>query len=354
MNITLIGAGAWGTALAIALSRDENHRVTLWARDPQLCADMSATRENNRYLPGHVFPPALSIHADLNHALSNAELLLLATPLSGLRPTLYTLTTRQPHTNSSIPPLLWLCKGLEAHTGLLPHQVVNEIFSASPSTLSTPSTPSSPAASCTTRPPHGALTGPSFAEEVARGLPTAITLASADTSFARSTAQVLSGSRLRVYANDDVIGAEVGGAVKNVLAIASGISDGLGLGHNARAALLTRGLAEIVRFGLALGARRETLMGLTGMGDLLLTCTGDLSRNRRVGLALASGRKLPEIVHELGHVAEGVASAREIARRALALDVDMPIVQTICHVLDEQLTPAQAVDRLMSRHPKDE
>ena len=189
---------------------------------------------------------------------------------------------------------------------------------------------------------------------MARGLPTAITLASTDSTFARSTAQALSGSRLRVYANDDVIGAEVGGAVKNVLAIASGISDGLGLGHNARAALLTRGLAEIVRFGMALGARRETLMGLAGMGDLLLTCTGDLSRNRRVGLALASGRKLPEIIQELGHVAEGVASAREVARRALALGVDMPIVQTICRVLDEQLPPAQAVDYLMSRHPKDE
>jgi len=339
MNITIIGAGAWGTALAIALSRDEHHQVTLWARDSRLCANMNTTRENNRYLPGHVFPPALLIHDDLHHALSGAELLLLATPLSGLRATLEILTLRQAE-NTPIPPFLWLCKGLEAGSGLLPHQLVNEVFSASSSSF--------------TSPVYGALTGPSFAEEVARGLPTAITLASADSTFARSTAQALSGTRLRVYANDDVIGAEVGGAVKNVLAIASGISDGLGLGHNARAALLTRGLAEIVRFGMALGARRETLMGLTGMGDLLLTCTGDLSRNRRVGLALASGRKLSEIVQELGHVAEGVSSAREVARRSLALGVDMPIVQTICRVLDEQLPPVQAVDYLMSRHPKDE
>ncbi len=341
MNITIIGAGAWGTALAIALSRDEHHQVTLWARDSRLCANMNTARENNRYLPGHVFPPALLIHDDLHHALSGAELLLLATPLSGLRSTLEILTLRQAE-NTPIPPFLWLCKGLEAGSGLLPHQLVNEVFSSSSSSPSF------------TSPVYGALTGPSFAEEVARGLPTAITLASADSTFARSTAQALSGTRLRVYANDDVIGAEVGGAVKNVLAIASGISDGLGLGHNARAALLTRGLAEIVRFGMALGARRETLMGLTGMGDLLLTCTGDLSRNRRVGLALASGRKLSEIVQELGHVAEGVSSAREVARRSLALEVDMPIVQTICRVLDEQLPPAQAVDYLMSRHPKDE
>jgi glycerol-3-phosphate dehydrogenase (NAD(P)+) len=202
--------------------------------------------------------------------------------------------------------------------------------------------------------PHGALTGPSFAEEVARGQPTAITLASAHADFARATAQALAGPRLRIYANDDVVGAEIGGAVKNVLAIASGISDGLGLGHNARAALLTRGLAEIVRLGVALGARRETLMGLAGMGDLILTCTGDLSRNRRVGLALATGRSLPEIVRELGHVAEGVASAGEVARRASELGVDMPIVQAVCAVLDRQLTPAQAVDQLMSRDPKDE
>jgi glycerol-3-phosphate dehydrogenase (NAD(P)+) len=330
MKITVIGAGAWGTALAIALARDQTHQVTLWARDAALCANMAAVRENQRYLPGHVFPSAIRLCGEFEVALADAELLLLATPLSGLRPTLQRLQTL-----AACRPLLWLCKGLEAGSGLLPHQVVAEEWGE-------------------TSLPHGALTGPSFAEEVARGQPTAITLASAHADFARATAQALAGPRLRIYANDDVVGAEIGGAVKNVLAIASGISDGLGLGHNARAALLTRGLAEIVRLGVALGARRETLMGLAGMGDLILTCTGDLSRNRRVGLALATGRSLPEIVRELGHVAEGVASAREVARRASELGVDMPIVQAVCAVLDRQLTPAQAVDQLMSRDPKDE
>ncbi|MEN9357862.1 MAG: glycerol-3-phosphate dehydrogenase, partial [Pseudomonadota bacterium] len=315
---------------AIALARGNAHQVTLWARDASLCADMVATRENQRYLPGQVFPPQLQVCADFESARADAELILLATPLAGLRPSLQRLQAQAAH-----QPLLWLCKGLEAGTGLLPHQVVAEVLGS-------------------TRIPYGALTGPSFAEEVARGLPTAITLASADTEFSRATAQALAGARLRIYANDDLIGAEVGGAVKNVLAIASGISDGLGLGHNARAALLTRGLAEIVRLGVALGARRETLMGLAGMGDLILTCTGDLSRNRRVGLALAAGRSLADIVRELGHVAEGVASAREVARRALENNVDMPIVQAVCAVLDNQLPPLQAVDRLMSRDPKDE
>jgi len=200
----------------------------------------------------------------------------------------------------------------------------------------------------------GVLTGPSFAEEVATGLPTAITLASVDAGFARSMSQSLSSQRLRIYAGSDVIGAEVGGAVKNILAIATGIADGLGLGLNARAALITRGLAETVRFGMALGARRETFMGLAGMGDLILTCTGDLSRNRRVGLALADGQPLESITRALGHVAEGVPSAREVARRATELEVDMPITQTVCAVLDGRLSAAAAVEQLMGRDPKEE
>jgi len=203
-----------------------------------------------------------------------------------------------------------------------------------------------PAARC------GALTGPSFAEEVAKGLPTAITLASRDAAFARDMAQELHGPRLRLYANDDIVGAEVGGAVKNVLAIATGICDGLGLGLNARAALMTRGLAEITRFGIALGAKRETFMGLAGMGDLILTCTGDLSRNRRVGLALAAARPLEAITRELGHVAEGVMTAREVARRAASIGVDMPITQAVCAVLDGSIYARQAVDALMNRDPK--
>ena len=328
MNIAILGAGAWGTALAIAFARA--HAVRLWARDAALCAAMQTARENERYLPGVAFPESLIISADFVAAVSAAELVLIATPLAGLRSTLHMLRQTAPAV-----PFLWLCKGLEAGSGLLPHQVAAEEMAG-------------PGVAC------GVLTGPSFAEEVARALPTAVTLASVDSSFARAMTHELSGSRLRIYANDDVIGAEVGGAVKNVLAIASGISDGLGLGFNARAALITRGLAEVVRFGLALGARRETLMGLAGMGDLILTCTGDLSRNRRVGLALASGRSLAGIVRELGHVAEGVSSAREVARRATALGVEMPIVQAVCAVIDGRLSAAAAVDQLMGRDPKAE
>ncbi len=311
--------------MAIALASRQS--VTLWARDPLLCTAMQAARENERYLPGCAFPESLIVEATLPHALEAAELVLIATPLAGLRQTVRLLHQWAPQS-----PFLWLCKGLEAGTGLLPHQVVLE---ERPGILV----------------PHGALTGPSFAEEVAKGLPTAITLAGTDAAFSRRVAQQLSGPRLRVYANEDVTGAEVGGAVKNVLAIASGICDGLGLGGNARAALLTRGLAEVVRLGLAMGARRETLMGLAGMGDLILTCTGDLSRNRRVGLALAVGRPLAAIVQELGHVAEGVPAAREVAQRAEDLGVDMPIVRAVCAVLDGQLSAAEAVDQLMMRDP---
>lgn len=329
MNIVVLGAGAWGTALAIAFAR--SHSVTLWVRDSGLCAAMQAARENTRYLPGSPFPESLELSSDFSTAVNDSDLALIATPQAGLRPTLQLLRQHAPAL-----PFLWLCKGIEVGSGLLPHQVAAEEM-ADPGF-----------------PPCGVLSGPSFAEEVARGLPTAVTLASADAEFARAMAQALSGQRLRIYANDDVVGVEVGGAVKNVLAIAAGISDGLGLGLNARAALLTRGLAEVVRFGLALGARRETLMGLAGMGDLILTCTGDLSRNRRVGLALAAGRSLTEIVGGLGHVAEGVLSAREVARHAVALKVDMPIVEAVCAVLDGRLSVNASVEHLMGRDPKDE
>jgi glycerol-3-phosphate dehydrogenase (NAD(P)+) len=215
----------------------------------------------------------------------------------------------------------------------LPHQVVTEVHGG---------------------PSSGVLTGPSFAEEIARGLPAAVVLASADTLFARTVAQSLHGGNMRVYAGDDLVGAEVGGAVKNVLAIATGISDGLGLGLNARAALVTRGLAEITRFGIALGARSETFMGLAGVGDLILTCTGDLSRNRRVGFALASGRPLDAITRELGHVAEGVSTAHEVAQRASRMGVDMPITRSVSAVLRGKLAPREAVEQLMARDPKSE
>ncbi len=325
MNIAVLGAGAWGTALAMTMAFAGRHQVSLWARDVDQAASMAAHRENARYLPGCPFPDALTVTADFSAALAGADLALLATPLSGLRATLQTLP--------STLPFLWVCKGLEAGSGLLPHQVVTDVLGP---------------ATC------GVLTGPSFAIEVARGLPTAITLAATDAGFAAATAQQLHGGNLRIYANDDLVGAEVGGAVKNVLAIATGICDGLGLGHNARAALITRGLVEITRFGMALGAKRDTFTGLAGMGDLILTCTGDLSRNRRVGLLLAEGRTLPDIVAALGHVAEGVPAAREVSRRAGELQVDMPITTAVTAVLDGRLTPRDAVERLMARDPKPE
>lgn len=326
MRLAVLGAGAWGTALALTFSR--HHAVALWTWQPEHAAEMLRQRENGRFLAGFPLPETLTITADFATAVDGAELVIIATPMAGLRETTRRLAATRPDT-----PFLWVCKGLETGSGLLPHQVVAAEH---------------PRATC------GALTGPSFALEVARGLPAAVVVASRDDAFANAISHALNSARLRLYANDDLIGAEVGGAVKNVMAIATGICDGLGLGLNARAALMTRGLAEITRFGCALGARAETFMGLSGLGDLILTCTGDLSRNRRVGLALAAGRALDEIQRTLGHVAEGVLTTHEVARRAGALGIDMPITATVCAVLDGRLAPADAVARLMSRDPKHE
>jgi len=326
MKIAVLGAGAWGTALAIAFAR--RHEVALWVRDPAQAAAMRAGRVNARYLPGCPLPDALRVSSDFAVAAAS-ELNLVATPLSGLRPTLRLLRDAAPATS-----VLWACKGLEAGSQLLPHQIADEELGAGA--------------------PCGALTGPSFAEEVARGLPTAIALASAHGDFAETVAQALHNSRLRVYANHDVVGAEVGGAVKNVMAIAAGISDGMGFGLNARAALITRGLAEITRLGVALGGQRETFMGLAGMGDLILTATGDLSRNRRVGLALAAGKTLPQILEDLGHVAEGVSTAREVAALATELGVEMPITQAVNAILHHGVGAEVAVEQLLSRDPKSE
>jgi glycerol-3-phosphate dehydrogenase (NAD(P)+) len=327
MNLTLLGAGAWGTALAIAFAG--KHRVTLWTRETDVALDLRETRENSRFLPGYRLPDSVEISTDFAAAVSGAELLVIATPIAGLRPTVEHLKAL----NITLP-LLWVCKGFEAGTGKLPHQVVSEVLGSQ--------------VTC------GALSGPSFAEEVAAGQPTAVALAANNPAFARETARQLHTTRLRIYANDDLVGVEVGGAVKNVLAIATGACDGLGLGLNSRAALMTRGLAEIARLGLALGAQRETFMGLAGMGDLILTCTGDLSRNRRVGLGLAENKLLPQILEELGHVAEGVYTAREVDRLARKLVVDMPISAAVAAVLDGRLTAALALEQLMARDPKEE
>lgn len=328
MNVSALGAGAWGTALAVALA--SRHRVTLWGRDAAQLARMRDQRRNLRYLPEIELPAGLTLDADLESACKAADLLLLAVPAAGLRELCVQMRAAEIGT-----PLVWLCKGFEQSSGLLPHQVVEETLGAS-------------RAEC------GALSGPSFALEVARGLPCALTLAAKDQAFARRAALSLHGGRIRVYYSGDLIGVEIGGAVKNVLAIAVGISDGMGLGQNARAALITRGLAEISRLGIALGAQPETIMGLTGAGDLILTATGDLSRNRRVGLELARGRPLPEILRALGHVAEGVRSASELQSLALRLGVEMPITRAVNAVLDARATPAAALEALLARDPREE
>lgn len=329
MRLTVLGAGAWGTALAIAYARHPEHQVTLWARDAQHIAQLAQQGENSRYLAGAPLPPSLALSADFSAAVSDADLLLVVTPMAGLRPTLQQLLEQQ-----QCKPLLWACKGIEADTGLLPHQVVAECY---PPDV-----------------PVGVLSGPSFAKEVAADLPAALVLASHDVDFADRTAQVLHNPRLRLYASSDVIGVEIGAAVKNVMAIAAGMADGLQFGMNSRAALITRGLAEMARLASRLGGEAHTLSGLAGMGDLILTCTGDLSRNRRVGQALASGKTLPEILAELGHVAEGVATAYETQRLAQALQVDMPITETVCAILSGTVSIHTAVSQLLERGPRHE
>lgn len=313
-----------------AASHPAGHAVTLWARDAAQAAAMAATRENPRYLPGLAFPDSLDVRSGDAVALAGAsDLVIVATPMAALRNTLQALA-------HIAAPVAWLCKGFEASAaasaaaGLMAHEVCAAV---APGLLS------------------GALSGPSFAQEVARAQPTALVAASAHASVREVLVQAFHSPSLRVYANDDIVGVEVGGAVKNVLAIATGLCDGLELGLNARAALVTRGLAEMTRLGVALGARLDTFMGLSGLGDLVLTATGDLSRNRRVGLLLAQGRTLPEVVASLGHVAEGVYSARTVAHRAAALGVDMPITQAVVDLLDAKMRPAEAVAALMGRDP---
>jgi glycerol-3-phosphate dehydrogenase (NAD(P)+) len=321
-RIAVLGAGAWGTAIAAVLAA--RLQVVLWARDAAQADTMARSRRNERYLPGIALPDALAITADFASAVSGAQLILAATPVAALRTVVERLGSRT--------PIIWLCKGFEQGSGLLPHQIVEGTLGAG--------------ARC------GALSGPSFAQEVARGLPCAVTLASRDGEFARDAAATLHGGRLRVYYCEDLVGVEIGGAVKNVMAIAAGISDGMGLGFNARAALITRGLAEIARLGSALGGSPDTFMGLAGAGDLILTATGDLSRNRRVGLELARGRTLQQILESLGHVAEGVHSAREVTRLAAAHKVEMPLSEAVSAVLEGRITAAAAVDRLLARESK--
>lgn len=333
MKIIVLGAGAWGTALAVSASSNPQaqHQVTLWARNAEQASAMLLHRENRRYLPGVLLPPNLHITSQSGPALATLaaqhDVVIVASPMAGLRGLLGEL-------GLLTVPVAWLCKGFEAGIanapGLLGHEVQAQV---APNLAA------------------GVLSGPSFAQEVAQGQPTALVAASVHASVRDALVQAFHSPTLRVYANEDVVGVEVGGAVKNVLAIATGLCDGLQLGLNARAALITRGLAEMTRLGVALGARAETFMGLSGLGDLVLTATGDLSRNRRVGLALAQGKTLQQAVDDLGHVAEGVYCARTVVQRARSLGVEMPIAQSVVDLLDGRVQPAQAVATLMGREP---
>ena len=326
MNLTVLGAGAWGTALAVSTA--SRHPTRLWARDSAQAAQMRSLRRNMRYLPEVVLPPALQITYDFDAALAFAAggLVIVATPMAGLDGMLRRLGAHH-------GGVLWLCKGFAPHTGALGHEIARALNVSSS---------------------VGVLSGPSFAIEVARGQPTALVAASSDDLLCEQAVEALHSDSLRIYTSNDPVGVEVGGAVKNVLAIATGIADGMALGLNARAALITRGLAEMTRLGVALGARVETFMGLSGLGDLVLTATGDLSRNRTVGRLLAEGLSLPAILADLGHVAEGVGTAPMVLRRAQALGVEMPITQAVVQVLEGSTTPAQALEHLMGRGARPE
>ncbi len=332
MKIAVFGAGAWGTAIAMAATARQ-HDVLLWARDASQATAMQRERRNTRYLPEVALPPALQVGADERIALAHGAhgLTVLATPMSALRERLAAISDGR--------PVLWLSKGFESGTGALGHEVALAVASAA----------SGGAAGA-----RGVLSGPSFALEVARGQPTALVAASADAALAAAAVQALHGETLRVYSSADIVGVEVGGAVKNVLAIAVGALDGMQLGLNARAALITRGLAEMTRLGVALGAQPATFMGLSGLGDLVLTATGDLSRNRRVGMLLAAGHTLAEALAALGHVAEGVSTAPMVLARAQRLGVDMPITACVVALLEGRLAVREALARLMSRDARPE
>ena len=336
MKTIILGAGAWGTALAVsaASNRGAGHQVTLWARDVGQLEALRTTRMNSRYLPGIELPAALQLQGgegSLSAAVHGQDLIIIATPVSGVRALLQALAQTSQGCSA---PVAWLSKGFEAPVdqpyGLMVHEIRAQVA---------------------IKLRAGVLSGPSFAQEVALGQPTALVAASEHADVRAALVRAFHSSAVRIYANDDIIGVEVGGAVKNVLAIATGLCDGLQLGLNARAALITRGLAEMTRLGLALGARAETFTGLSGLGDLVLTATGDLSRNRKVGLALAQGQSLQQTIASLGHVAEGVYCARTVVQRAAGLGVEMPISAGVVDLLDGRITPRQAVATLMGREP---
>lgn len=327
--VAVLGAGSWGTALAVLLARN-GYRVCLWGHDAEALERLARERENRRYLPDIVLPESIETVVDLGELCKAHHHFLLAVPshafraaVQGLKPSLQKKAI-----------VSWGTKGLEPGSGKLLHEVAREVLGDGVG--------------------YAVISGPSFASEVARNLPTALTVAAEDDATATVVAEWLRNERMRVYTSTDVAGVELGGAIKNVMAIAAGISDGLGFGANARAALITRGLAELARLGVAMGGTRETFMGLAGAGDLILTCTDDLSRNRRVGLGLGRGTELSAVLTDLGQEAEGVATARELFNLAKRLQVEMPITEQVYRVLYEGRSPQRAVEALLRREPRPE
>ncbi len=329
MKMTIIGAGAWGTALAIHFAL-HGHQVAMWARNREQMLSMQHDRENKRYLPGYALPENLSVHAELSEALADSGLVLVVTSVAGLRDSIELVKQH----GAGHLPVLTACKGFELDTGLMTFQVVKQVLPDNDKI--------------------GVLSGPSFAQELAKQLPCAVVLASENEEWIKQLVHDLNSNVMRLYANDDVIGVAVGGAVKNVMAIATGLSDGLDYGLNARAALVTRGLAEITRLAVAMGAQPKTMMGLAGIGDLILTCTGALSRNRKVGLGLAEGKELHQVLREIGHVAEGVPTIDEVFEAACRYQIDMPITQILYQLVRKELPVEEVMERLMMREAKAE
>jgi len=325
----VIGAGAWGTALAIAIARN-GYEVLLWGRDAEHVSEMQATSSNERYLPGLVFPESLRVTTDLQNALSVAAHILISVPSTAFVPMLEKI---KPYIAKTVP-VSWATKGLTPETGRFLYDTATDILGDSH--------------------PLAVISGPSFAAVVAKNLPTAVTVAAKNETFASALASAMHSPTLRVYTTDDVLGVQLGGTVKNVMAIGAGIADGLGYGANTRAALITRGMSEILRLAKELGAQTETLFGLSGIGDLILTCTDDQSRNRQLGLAIGRGLSVEEAVIEVGKTVEGMHAAREVMQQAKQVGIEMPIVEQVCKILFEGYDPRQAVLELLERDQKAE
>jgi len=328
--IAVCGAGSWGTALALTLARNTKQQVWIWGREAEVLTEISKHHSNSKYLPGIKLPSNLVICDNIRDLLQHATDILIAVPSKAFCEVLVLL---KPHLTVK-HRIIWATKGLEPERGRFLHRVVIE--------------------SLGDRQSYAILSGPSFAKEVAQHLPTAVTIATRDDRFAQDLLTYFHSDTFRVYLSTDVIGVQVGGVFKNILAVAAGLSDGLGFGANARAAIITRGIAEMMRFGIALGAKAETLQGLAGVGDIILTCTDNQSRNRRFGMALAHGKSIDAAQAEIGQVVESVSNAGEICRIAAEHLIEMPIAEQVYKILTQQITPKQAVNNLISRKPANE